>query len=176
MAPVDPRLSESPPKYNFILNPYPDQRLTRCPLCDRKTGQRKLPLLIHVDPSHLIALNYTCRYCQHCDLLIAHKHEIEYLLYNLFSQNEPEAIGNDYLILGTVAMRAWREGVKQPKDVAEMMTYASDFETCYHELRLTRPGWYGPGQEPPIMDPPHPASGLGIGLVAALVAGGGRRI
>jgi len=48
---------------------------------------------------HLIALNYTCRYCKSCDLLIAHKHEIEHLLTNLFSQIEPETVGNEYLII-----------------------------------------------------------------------------
>ena len=83
------------PKYNFILNPYPDQRLSRCPFCEKKTGQRKIPLLIHTDPLQLIALNYTCRYCHDCDLLIAHKHEIEHLLTNLFLQFDPEVIGND---------------------------------------------------------------------------------
>jgi hypothetical protein len=149
-----PRFGELPPRYNFILNPYPDERLSRCPFCDGKTGQRKRPLLIHVEPLHLIALNYTCRYCQDCDLLIAHKHEIEHLLYNVFSQNEPGAIGNDYLILGTVERKAWREGMKQPKAVAEMLAHASDFETYYQELRMTQPGWYGPEQEPPVMEPP----------------------
>ena len=58
-----PQFGELPPKYNFVLNPYPDERLYRCPYCGEKTGQRKHPLLIHIDPSHLIALNYTCRYC-----------------------------------------------------------------------------------------------------------------
>lgn len=72
----------APPQYNFVLNPYPDERLSRCPFCSNKTGQRKRPLVIHIDPMHLIALNYTCRYCEQCDLLVAHKHEIEHLLYD----------------------------------------------------------------------------------------------
>jgi hypothetical protein len=142
------------PKYNFILNPYPDRRLSRCPFCDCKTGQRKVPLLIHVDPLQLVALNYTCRYCSQCDLLIAHKHEIEHLLYAMFSQYNREAIGNDYLIIGTVEKKAWREGLKQPKAVNEMLPCASDFKAYYQELRLTEPGWYGPNQEPPVMEPP----------------------
>ena len=32
-------------------------RFSKCPACQNKTGQRKLPLLIHVDPKNLIALN-----------------------------------------------------------------------------------------------------------------------
>jgi len=91
-----------PPRYSFMLNPYPNQRTSRCPLGERKTGQRKIPLLIHIDPLHLVALNYTCRYCRACDLLIAHKHEIEHLLTALFRPRDPDVIGNNYLIMGTV--------------------------------------------------------------------------
>jgi 5-methylcytosine-specific restriction endonuclease McrA len=94
------QLGGLPPKYSFMVNPYPEERVSRCPLCDRKTGQRKLPILIHVNPQHLIALNYTCRYCPDCNLLIAHKHEIEHYLTALFSQQAPDAIGNDYLAIG----------------------------------------------------------------------------
>jgi len=148
------RFGGAPPRYNFVLNPYPNMRISSCPFCERKTGQRKIPLLIHVDPLHLIALNYTCRYCKDCDLLIAHKHEIEHLLAALFSQMDPEVIGNEYLIFGTVEKKIWREGVQQPKAMAEMLPHASDFADYYKELRFTRPGWYPRDQEPPIWEPP----------------------
>ena len=49
------------PQYSFFLNPYEDERFTRCPQCGAKTRQRKLPLVIHVDPMHPVSLNYTCR-------------------------------------------------------------------------------------------------------------------
>lgn len=143
-----------PPRYSFMLNPYPDHRVSRCPLCERKTGQRKIPLLIHVDPNHLIALNYTCRYCQACDLLVADKHKIEHLLTGWFEQMEPAAIGNEYLIIGTAEKTAWREGLQQPKAVADMLAHVSDFATYYQELRLTQGGWFHRDQEPPIMQPP----------------------
>ena len=97
-----PQFGELPPSYNFVLNPYPEERLSRCPFCAEKTGQRKIPLFIHVDPMQLIALNYTCRYCHNCDVLIAHKHEIEHHLTELFRRMAPETIGNDYLIMGTM--------------------------------------------------------------------------
>jgi len=142
------------PKYSFILNPYPDQRISRCPICEEKTGQRKLPLLIHIDPLNSIALNYTCRYCKECDLLIAHKHEIEHLLTKLFLQIEPEVIGNDYLVIGTVEKKAWREGMKQSTTIGKIMPYVSDFTTYHSELRLTQAGWFPADQEPPIMEPP----------------------
>lgn len=150
-----PRLGGLPPMYNFVLNPYPDQRLSSCPFCSGKTGQRKLPLLIHVDPSSLIALNYTCRYCQHCDLLLAHKHEVEHLLHDLFSRVAPEAIGNDYLIVGTVERSAWREGIQQPKPIPEMLPHVHDFKRHYQELRMSQPGWYPKDKEPPAMEPPE---------------------
>src|SRR5262249_9884594 len=104
-------------------------------------------------PSQLIALNYTCRYCRGCDLLIAHKHEIEHLLTGLFSQSSPEVIGNEYLIVGTVEKKTWREGIQQPKPIAELLTQTSDFATYYKELRMSQPGWYRGDQEPPAMEP-----------------------
>jgi hypothetical protein len=144
-----------PKKYDFVLNPYPDERLSRCPFCERKTGQRKLPLFIHVEPHYPIALNYTCRYCRHCDLLIAHKHEIEHLLTGLFAQAGPDIIGNDYLIIGTVEKKVWRKGLTRPNDTADVLkNHTSIFKNYYQELRLSQPGYYKEGVEPPVMPPP----------------------
>lgn len=147
------RFGDLPPRYSFMLNPYPEYRLSRCPVCEEKSGQRKTPLLIHVDPNHLIALNYTCRYCRNCDLLIAHKFDVEHILTELFRQHDPEIIGSDYLIIGTVEKSVWREGLEQPKAIADMLPHARDFAK-YEELRFTQPGYYRAGQEPPVMEPP----------------------
>ncbi|NUM74571.1 hypothetical protein HUU40_09430 [candidate division KSB1 bacterium] len=143
-----------PPRYSFMLNPYPSERLSRCPLCEQKSRQRKLPLLIHIDPGQLIALNYTCRYCPACDLLVAHKHEIEHILTGLFRNVAPGMIGNDYLIIGTVEKRVWREGLEQPGTFDKMLPHVSDFANYYSELRQTRPGYYRVDQEPLTMEPP----------------------
>ncbi len=148
------RFGGLPPRYNFALNPYPDMRISSCPYCERKTGQRKIPLLIHVEPLHLIALNYTCRYCASCNVLIAHKHELEHLLTTLFNQMEPAMVGNEYLIIGTVDKAVWREGVRQPKLPGEFIPHTSDFIKYYEELRFTQPGWYPVDKKPPIMEPP----------------------
>lgn len=142
------------PKYSFMVNPYPEERVSRCPLCDRKTGQRKIPILIHINPKHLIALNYTCRYCRDCDLLVAHKHQIEHYLTALFSQLAPDAIGNDYLAVGTVEKSAWKEGLKQQQSIDKLLPHASDFATYYEELELTRVGYYEAGRKPPVAVPP----------------------
>jgi hypothetical protein len=87
-------------------------------------------------------------------LLIGHRHEIEHLLTKLFLQMDPAAIGNEYLIVGTAEKTAWREGLQNQKEVAEMLQHASDFATYYQELRVTQGGWFHRDQEPPVMQPP----------------------
>ena len=135
------RLGELPPLYRFILNPYTDARFTRCPSCEQKMRQRKVPLFIHVDPFHPIVLGYTCRYCPDCDLLIAHQDQIEVLLANLFAELDPSASGEDYLVIGTVERKAWREGMKQPKGIDDMLAHLHDFkEVLTVEYRPA--GWY----------------------------------
>ncbi|MGD8626625.1 MAG: hypothetical protein PVJ34_18960 [Anaerolineae bacterium] len=149
------RIGKLPPQYNFVLNPHTDARFTRCPGCDQRMRQRKVPLFIHVDPLHPVVLGYTCRYCPDCDLLLAHQDEVESLLANLFAAHDPSVIGNDYLVLGTVERKAWREGMKQAKGIDDMLAHLHDFK----EVRTVeyRPaGWY-PADEP---DPgARPASG-----------------
>lgn len=149
------KLGELASLYKFTINPYPDQKFSNCPLCGQRNGQRKLPLLIHVDPRHMISINYTCRYCKKCNLLIAHKQQIEHILTEIFMQLDPDVIGNEYLIIGTVEKKAWRESMKHPKYPNEILSQLHDFKTVLSEIRMTRPGWYGPGQKPPIMEPPE---------------------
>ncbi|MBM2810927.1 MAG: hypothetical protein HW416_1686, partial [Chloroflexi bacterium] len=108
------RLGNQPPRYRFFLNPYRDVRFTTCPQCAGKTQVRKPPLVIHVDPMQLVALNKTCRYCPFCDLLIAHQDEIEGFLANLFSDLGPESVGNPYLVIGAEDRADWLRGVRTP--------------------------------------------------------------
>jgi len=134
-------LGKQPPRHLFFFNPYQEVRCTTCPKCRGKTKLRKLPLLIHIDPMHLIALNKTCRYCPDCDLLIAHQDEIEEFLAAYFSRVDPEAIGNDYLVLGTVDRADWRQGMKQPLTTQEMLDRLHDFK---QELQFQLVGGWGP--------------------------------
>ena len=64
-----------------------------------------------------------------------------------------DIIGNDYLIFGTVEKKAWREGMRQSKPVAEMRAHIRDFKS-YEELRMTRGGWFREDKTPPVMEPP----------------------
>jgi hypothetical protein len=122
------RLGRKPPRFRFFLNPYRDVRFTSCPQCGGKTRLRKLPLVIHIDPAQLVGLNKTCRYCPPCDLLIAHQDEIEGFLSALFSEQRPEIVGNDYLVIGTEDRADWLRGVRTPVFPHEALGYVHDFK------------------------------------------------
>jgi hypothetical protein len=144
------------PQYNFFLNPYENERFTRCPQCGARMRQRKLPLVIHVDPMHPVSLNYTCRYCLACDLLIAHQDEIERLLTSLFEQHAPEAVGNDYLVLGTFDHDFWKQGTKTLHTVQSLVDNLHDFKQvltfkpAYGWVEKEKPS--GKRQAPPIQE------------------------
>lgn len=133
------QVGKQPPQYRFFLNPYQDVRFTRCPQCNNKMGQRKLPLLVHVEPMQLVSLNKTCRYCHHCDLLIAHQDDLEHLLASLFAELNPEIIGNDYLVLGTVDKAVWKRGMQQQLTFQEEVEGLHDFKEVV-TFKLTG-GW-----------------------------------
>jgi hypothetical protein len=116
------------PQYCFFLNPYEDMRFTKCPQCDNKMHQRKLPLLIHIDPTYLLSLNKTCRYCPHCDLLIAHQNDVEHFLASYFMQQKPEVVGNDYLVVGTLDKTMWMRGTQQQMSMHETLDALHDFK------------------------------------------------
>lgn len=149
-------LGKLPPQYTFILNPYTDARFSRCPMCDQKMHQRKVPLFIHVDPFNPVVLGYTCRYCLDCDLLIAHQDQIEALLANLFAERAPSVIGNDYLVIGTVERTAWREGMKQPKGIGDMLAHLHDFKEV-RTVEYQPAGWY-PADADDRSQPEEPAA------------------
>jgi hypothetical protein len=101
-----------PPRHSFALNPHKEWRCTRCPQCETRTRLRKFALLIGVAEYGLMVLGKTCSYCPPCDFIIAHKNELEALLAAGFSIHEPEVIGNDYYVIGTVERKTWRRGMR----------------------------------------------------------------
>jgi hypothetical protein len=141
------QLGALPPRHIFILNPY-DTRFTRCPICDSRTKQRKFALLIHVEPENPIVMGKTCRYCSECDLLIAHKDEVDVQLAGLFRQLNPALVGNDYMVLGTVEREVWREGIKHPKTIAEMLKHLHDFKEV-RNIKYQPAAWYPADRRPP---------------------------
>jgi hypothetical protein len=129
------------PLYRFILNPHAEIRVSTCPNCDQKMRQRKVPLFIHVDPLIPVVLGYTCRYCPDCDLLVAHQDEIEHLLAGIVGNVAPDAVGNDYLVIGTVERDFWRQGIKTPNSVTELPDHLHDFKEVW-TLKIRPAGWY----------------------------------
>jgi len=122
------QLGKQPPLYRFFLHPYQDMRFTRCPECDNKMHQRKLPLVIQRDPKQLLSLNKTCRYCPHCDLLIAHQDDVEHILASFFAEGEPEIVSNDDLIVGTMERTIWKRGTQQLLTLQEILDALHDFK------------------------------------------------
>ncbi len=135
------RLGKLPPRYQFALNSQADYRASACPNCGRLTYRRKFALLIHVDPHYPIAMGFTCRYCPRCELIIAHQDELEAQLTALFQERNPSVVGNDYLVLGTVELKAWKESLSRPKSIAEILEYAADFKE-YATIEHFPGGWY----------------------------------
>ncbi len=138
---------ELEPRYTFILNPYTSLRFSICPGCGNRTRQRKLPLLIHVAPHHLLLLHKTCRYCPDCDLLIVHQDELEELLVAIFTEHDPTIIGNEYLVLGTVEHAAWRKRVSGVLPVNEVLDHLHSFKAV-HQAQQRPAGWYPSAPDP----------------------------
>ncbi len=93
-------------RYRFFLSPYTDAAFTKCPKCEGKTKQKKIPLVIHLEKNkQFLSLNKTCRFCPYCELLIAKKHEIEQLLEKYLAADK--LTGNDYFIMGTQERKDW---------------------------------------------------------------------
>ena len=141
-----PHIGKLPPKHIFVLNPYTDVRFTRCPMCEERTRLRKFALFIHVDPMHPVVLGKTCRYCPDCDLLIVHQDELETQLVALFKELDPDLIGNDYLVIGTVERQAWRKGMKEPQSIPHMLEHLHDFKEV-RTIKYHPAGWYRAGED-----------------------------
>jgi len=122
------QLGKQPSRYRFFLNPYEDVRFTNCPQCRNKMHQRKLPLFIHINPRQPLTLNKTCRYCLNCDLLIAHRNEIEDLLTRIFTTYQPEIVGNDYLVIGTLDRAEWKRIAQNQLPLQDTLEALHDFK------------------------------------------------
>lgn len=140
-----PQLGKLPPQYQFFLNPYKDFRFTRCSQCDRRMRVRKHPFFIHIDPQQPVILNMTGKHCSNCDLLILHQDKVEELLAATLMGSNPDVIGNDYLVIGTVERKGWREAQKNPYGLKSTLDYLHDFRE-YVTFELENYGW-GPADE-----------------------------
>jgi hypothetical protein len=130
------------PRYSFLLNPYTDVRLSKCPKCRRPTHPRKFALLIQVKETDPLVLGKTCRYCSHCEIVIAHQDELEAQLTYTMNRLDPKVVGNPYLVLGTIDQKVWKESLGDgglPFDNA--FEHIAEFKG-YLDLEVT--GGWGP--------------------------------
>lgn len=139
---VPPKNGQLPERYSFLLNPYTDTRLSKCPRCEKPTHPRKFALFIHIEQWGPLTLGKTCRYCSTCELIIVHQDELEAQLAQTFSQLAPEMIGNEYLVLGTIEKKVWQQGLGgQGQPMEEILKHAARFKH-YYGLEYKPAGWY----------------------------------
>lgn len=124
----DSRIGALAPRYLFCLNPYEDARFTRCPKCEGLARLRKFPLAIHVDDFGMFVLNKTVRFCPGCELMIVHRDELEDYLAAFFQKHNPDVIGNDYLVVGTLDRPDWQRGARGQLDLEDMLQNLHDFK------------------------------------------------
>jgi tetratricopeptide (TPR) repeat protein len=122
------QVGKQPPRYDFFLNTYQDTRFTICPRCEIKTRARKFSLVIHVNPNYTTVLEKMCRFCYICGLLIVHQDQLEQQLTTQFMTINPEAIGNDYQVAGTVERAEWSLGKQDPLSFERLREYQHDFK------------------------------------------------
>ncbi len=123
------RFGKLKPRYSLILNQYSDFRASKCVKCDKPTFLRKFALLVHIDNGGLMTLGKTCRYCAKCELIVVHQDELEAEMAYKFQTLNPEIIGNDYLILGTVDKKFWQKQlIKTDSSLDEILKHTADFK------------------------------------------------
>ena len=110
------RIGKLPARYCFLLNPWNDIRLSKCPQCRRATHTRKFSLLILIQGWGSIVLGKTCRYCTPCELIIAHQDELEGELAINKAQLPENVLGRDYFVLGTMDKEVWKQGLRGDRD------------------------------------------------------------
>ncbi|HLG64832.1 MAG TPA: tetratricopeptide repeat protein [Ktedonosporobacter sp.] len=122
------RLGKQPPRYDFLLNPYPDLRFTTCPRCQGKTHLRKFSLVVHVNPDHTAILDKRCRFCDACDLLMVHQRQLEGQLTTECMVSNPKVIGNNYQVVGTLDRAKWDQGKQATVSFEHLREHLHDFK------------------------------------------------
>jgi hypothetical protein len=128
------------PRYSFVLNPWVDVRLSKCPRCQRLTHLRKFALFIHLDGWGPLILGKTCRYCTPCEIVIAHRDELEAELAQTPARFVPATPGSGYLVVGTVDLKTWRKRLTDSgTGMEEILEHLADFKQ--HLTLRVEGGW-----------------------------------
>jgi hypothetical protein len=71
-----------------------------------------------------------------------HQHEVEEQLAYTFSERSPEAVGNKYLVIGTIEQKVWQAGLQgKDKRIDETLKHLADFKEVL-TLNVQPAGWY----------------------------------
>ena len=133
-------ITQNPEKYYLFLNPYEEHRFTKCPKCEQKTKVRKFPLVITIEPKTLFLLNKNCKFCEKCQLIIARKQEVESFMAFQFTSVNPEIVGNDYLVIGTLERKDWQASTRGLISSKEMLERVMLFKN-HLEFEVIPPRW-----------------------------------
>jgi len=107
---------------------------------------RKYPFFIVVFPEQPLILNMSGKFCPSCDLLILHQDKVEELLTAAMIRLNPDLIGNEYVVIGTLERKGWLEGQKNPHGLKAMFEHLHDFkESVFVEVQ---PAHWGPAEDP----------------------------
>ena len=140
------RLGGLPARYSFLLNPYTDQRLSKCPKCEKLTFLRKFPLFIHIEGGvGPLVLGKTCRYCAKCELVMAHKDELDAEIEHALARRAPDAVGSEYMVLGTMDRKVWQRSLAGGQPLDEAMKSVAEFKK--HLILEVEPGGWVPVSE-----------------------------
>ena len=75
-------------------------------------------------------------------MIMVHRDELEEQLAHSLTQIAPEAIGNQYVVLGTIEKKVWQEGLRRSeKRPAAILQHVAAFKNVY-ELKYEPGGWY----------------------------------
>jgi hypothetical protein len=140
------RIGKLPARYAFLLNPYTDIRLSKCPKCEKPTHPRKFALFLHAEGWGPLALGKTCRYCTRCELIIAHKDELDREVAISMAKLAPETVGKEYLVMGTLDRKVWQRGLQgQPATLEDTLEHVAEFKKVL-TLQVEPGGWRPAGE------------------------------
>jgi hypothetical protein len=66
----------------------------------------------------------------------------------IFGESHPDIVGNEYLVIGTVETKVWREGMTEPLKIENILDHTADIQD-HLVLHYERRGWAPPDHEKP---------------------------
>lgn len=80
-------------------------------------------------------------HCTGCELVIAHKDELDAELAHALSRFAPPTVGKGYVVLGTLDRKVWQRGLRgEGRPLAETLEHVVEFEKVL-QLEVDPGGW-----------------------------------